>query len=245
VEDDVELINYLGNSLQDYHVKLAKNGLEGYNLAIEIQPDLIVSDIMMPEMDGLELCQKLKTNIITSHIPIILLTARSLVEQKVEGYELGADDYIEKPFNDLLLLVRIKNLIDSRKMLRQRYLKDFILEPKEIELASADEKLINNVMLLIEKNLSESEFNIDEMCKQFYLSRSHFSRKIKQLTGLSPIELLTSFRLKRAAKLLVQGKISISEISYMVGFEHPNSLSRAFRKEFGMSPSAYVEQHRQ
>jgi len=245
VEDDVELMNYLGNSLQDYHVKLARNGLEGYTLAIEIQPDLIVSDIMMPEMDGLELCQKLKTNIITSHIPIILLTARSLVEQKLEGYVLGADDYIEKPFNDLLLLVRIKNLIDSRKMLRQRYLKDFILEPKEIELASADEKLINNVMLLIEKNLSESEFNIDEMCKQFYLSRSHFSRKIKQLTGLSPIELLTSFRLKRAAKLLIQGKISISEISYMVGFEHPNSLSRAFRKEFGMSPSAYVEQHRQ
>jgi DNA-binding response OmpR family regulator len=244
VEDDAELMNYLGNSLTEYHVKLAKNGLEGYNMATEIQPDLIISDIMMPEMDGLELCQKLKSNIITSHIPIILLTARSLVEQKVEGYETGADDYIEKPFNDSLLLARIKNLIDSRKKLRERFLKDFILEPKEIELASADEKLIHNVIILIEKNLSESGFNIDEMCKQFYLSRSHFTRKIKQLTGLSPIELLTSFRLKRASKLLIQGKISISEISYMVGFEHPNSLSRSFRKEFGMSPSEYVEKNR-
>jgi len=244
VEDDAELMNYLGNSLTEYHVRLAKNGLEGYNMATEIQPDLIISDIMMPEMDGLELCQKLKSNLITSHIPIILLTARSLVEQKVEGYEIGADDYIEKPFNDSLLLARIKNLIDSRKKLRERFLKDFILEPKEIELASADEKLINNVIILIEKNLSESGFNIDEMCKQFYLSRSHFTRKIKQLTGLSPIELLTSFRLKRASKLLMQGKVSISEISYMVGFEHPNSLSRSFRKEFGMSPSEYVEKNR-
>jgi signal transduction histidine kinase/DNA-binding response OmpR family regulator len=244
VEDDAELMNYLGNSLSDYQVKLAKNGLDGYNLATEIQPDLIISDIMMPVMDGLELCHKLKSNIITSHIPVILLTARSLVEQKVEGYETGADDYIEKPFNDSLLLARIKNLIDSRKKLRERFLKDFILEPKEIELASADEKLINNVIILIEKNLSESGFNIDEMCKQFYLSRSHFTRKIKQLTGLSPIELLTSFRLKRAAKLLVQGKVSISEISYMVGFEHPNSLSRSFRKEFGMSPSEFVEKNR-
>src|ERR1035437_8897682 len=164
VEDDTELMNYLGNSLSDYHVQLAKNGLEGYNLATEIQPDLIISDIMMPVMDGLELCHKLKSNIITSHIPVILLTARSLVEQKVEGYETGADDYIEKPFNDSLLLARIKNLIDSRKRLRERFLKDFILEPKEIELASAYEKLINNVIILIEKNLSESGFNIDEMC---------------------------------------------------------------------------------
>jgi len=244
VEDDADLLNYLGNSLSDYHVSFAKNGLEGYQKATETQPDLIISDIMMPEMDGLEMCQQLKSNLITSHIPIILLTARSLVEQKVEGFEIGADDYIEKPFNDILLLARIKNLIDSRKKLRERFLKDFILEPKEIELASADEKLINNVILLIEKNLGQSEFNIDEMCKQFYLSRSHFTRKIKQLTGLSPIELLTSFRLKRASNLLIQGKISISEISYMVGFEHPNSLSRSFRKEFGMSPSEYVEKNR-
>jgi signal transduction histidine kinase/DNA-binding response OmpR family regulator/ligand-binding sensor domain-containing protein len=244
VEDDADLMNYLGSILSEYQVQLAKNGLEGYHLATEHQPDLIISDIMMPEMDGLELCQKLKSNIITSHIPVILLTARSLVEQKVEGFELGADEYIEKPFNDLLLLARIKNLIDSRRKLRERFLKDFILEPKEINLTSADEKLVQNVIILIEKNLAESAFNIDEMCKQFYLSRSHFTRKIKQLTGLSPIELLTSFRLKRAAQLLIQGKISISEVSYMVGFEHPNSLSRSFRKEFGMSPSEYVEKNR-
>ncbi|MDP4291573.1 MAG: response regulator, partial [Bacteroidota bacterium] len=244
VEDDADLMNYLGKILSEYQILLAKNGLSGYHFALEMQPDLIISDIMMPEMDGLELCRKLKSNIITSHIPVILLTARSLIEQKIEGFEIGADEYIEKPFNDSMLFARIKNLIDSRKKLRERFLNDFVLEPKDIKLTSADEKLIHNVILLIEKNLSESEFNIDEMCKQFYLSRSHFTRKIKQLTGLSPIELLTSFRLKRASKLLLQGKVSISEISYMVGFEHPNSLSRAFRKEFGMSPSEYVEKNK-
>lgn len=244
VEDDPDLMNYLGNSLSEYHIEMAANGLIGLNKALEIQPDLIISDIMMPEMDGLELCKQVKSNIITSHIPVILLTARSLTAQKVEGFEIGADDYVEKPFNDSLLLARIKNLIESRKKLRKRYLKDYKLEPEELEVASADEKLINDVMELIQKNLSESTFNIDEMCKQFYLSRSHFSRKIKQLTGLPPIELLTTFRLKQAAKIIVKDRISISEVAYMVGFEHPNSLSRAFKKEYGMSPSEYAEKHR-
>ncbi|NWJ50682.1 MAG: response regulator [Bacteroidetes bacterium] len=244
VEDDLDLMNYLANSLSEYNIVLASNGLIGVNIALEIQPDLIISDVMMPEMDGLELCKQIKSNIITSHIPIILLTARSLVEQKVEGFEIGADDYVEKPFNDSLLLARIKNLIESRKKLRKRYLKDYKLEPEELEVASTDEKLINDVMDLIHKNLSESTFNIDEMCKQFYLSRSHFSRKIKQLTGLPPIELLTTFRLKQAAKIIAKDKISISEVAYMVGFEHPNSLSRAFKKEYGMSPSEYAEKYR-
>ncbi len=244
VEDDMDLMNYLHGSLSDYEVILAKNGIEGVEKAKEFQPDLIISDVMMPEMNGIELCKVLKNDLITSHIPIILLTARTLIEHKIEGIEIGADDYIEKPFSLKLLLARVKNLIDSRRQLRERFRNEFLFEPKDVTITSSDEKMIKNMMEMIENNLSESQFNVDELCKHFYLSRSHFTRKIKQLTSLSPIELLTSFRLKRAAKLVAQNKLPISEVAYMVGFEHPNSLSRAFRKEFGVSPTEYAEKYK-
>jgi AraC-like DNA-binding protein len=191
-------------------------------------------------MDGIELCQTLKTGLITSHIPVILLTARTLVENKIEGLESGADDYIEKPFNMQLLQIRAKNLIDSRNKLRDLFRKEVIIEPSRVTVTSSDEKLLKGVIDLIEKNIAESNFNIEDLCRNFCLSRSHFSRKIKQITSFSPIELLTSFRLKRAAQLIVQKKLPISEIAYLVGFDHPNSLSRAFKKQFGVSPTEYL-----
>ncbi len=241
VEDDFELISYLKNNLTQFNCFTAQNGKEGLQKAIELQPDLIISDVMMPEMDGIELCSCLKTNLITSHIPIILLTARTLVENKIEGLESGADDYIEKPFNIQLLQIRAKNLIESRKRLRELFRKEITIEPSKVTVTSSDEKLLKGVIDMIEKNIVEPNFNIENLCRNFYLSRSHFSRKIKQITSYSPKELLNSYRLKRAAQLIVDNKITIAEISYMVGFEHPNSLSRAFRKQYGVSPTEYAD----
>ena len=241
VEDDPDLLKYLNDLLKDYNTLVASNGDDGWIKATEYQPDIIISDVMMPGIGGIELCKNVKANLITSHIPVILLTARALIEHKIEGIETGADAYLEKPFNERLLLASVKNLIENRKRIREKFRKELVLNVDEMQISSADEKLIKNVIQLIEKNISEPEFNIDEMCKNFYLSRSHFSRKIKQITSLSPIELLVSYRLKHAAALILQKKLPISEIAYRVGFEHPNSLSRAFKKEFGMSPTEYAE----
>jgi YesN/AraC family two-component response regulator len=241
VEDDLELMTYLKSNLTQFSCFTAQNGKEGLEKAMEYQPDLVISDIMMPEMDGIELCKYLKTGLITSHIPVILLTARILVENKIEGLESGADDYIEKPFNMQLLQIRAKNLIDSRKNLRELFRKEVIIEPSKVTVTSSDEKLLKGVIDVIEKNIAEPSFNIEDLCRNFCLSRSHFSRKIKQIISFSPKELLNSYRLKRAAQLILENKITIAEISYMVGFEHPNSLSRAFRKQFGASPTEYAE----
>ena len=240
VEDDLELMTYLKSNLIQFSCITAQNGKEGLEKAIELQPDLVISDIMMPEMDGIEMCKSLKSGLITSHIPVILLTARTLVENKIEGLESGADDYIEKPFNMQLLQIRAKNLIDSRKKLRELFRNEVIIEPSRVTVTSSDEKLLIGVIELIEKNIAEPNFNIEDLCKNFYLSRSHFSRKVKQITSFSPKELLNTYRLKRASQLILENKITIAEISYMVGFEHPNSLSRAFRKQFGVSPTEYL-----
>lgn len=243
VEDDLELLTYLKSNLIQFNCITAQNGREGLEKAIELQPDLIISDVMMPEMDGIELCKSIKSVLITSHIPIILLTARTLIENKIEGLESGADDYVEKPFNMQLLQLRAKNLIESRRKLRELIRKEVIIEPSKVTVTSSDEKLLIGVMDFIEKNIAEPNFNIDDLSRNFHLSRSHFSRKIKQITTYSPKELLNSYRLKRASQLILEKKITIAEISYMVGFEHPNSLSRAFRKQFGISPTEYLEQN--
>ncbi|MGE0079277.1 MAG: ATP-binding protein [Bacteroidales bacterium] len=240
VEDDLELLAYLKSNLIEYRCIVAQNGKVGLEKAIKFQPDLIVSDVMMPEMDGIELCKLVKSTITISHIPVILLTARALVEHKIEGFESGADDYVEKPFNMQVLHARIRNLIESRKKLRELIRKEVIVEPSKVTVTSTDEKLLKGVMDLIEKNISEPNFNIEGLCSNFHLSRSHFSRKVKQITTYSPKELLNSYRLKRASQLIKENKITIAEISYMVGFEHPNSLSRAFRKQFGVSPTEYM-----
>jgi signal transduction histidine kinase/AraC-like DNA-binding protein len=239
VEDDYELMQYLAGNMDGFTVETARNGVEALQKANETFPDLVLSDVMMPEMDGIELCRSLKNGLLTSHIPVVLLTAKTLVEHKLEGYGTGADDYIEKPFDLGLLQARIQNLLNNRQKLIERFKKDILTDPKEVTITSTDEKLLKEVMEAIEKNLGKPDFNIEELCQQFCLSRSHFTRKIKQISGMSPIELLNGYRLKKAAQLIKQSGLSISEIAYMVGFEHPNSLSRAFKKQFGVSPSEF------
>lgn len=242
VEDNEDMLDFLTGLLsRKYTVLKACNGLEGLRMAQNHHIDLILSDVMMPEMNGLEFCHRIKTDFATSHIPVVLLTAKGMEEHIMEGYETGADDYVVKPFNPQLLEVRIENLLNQREQLRKKFNRDFALTPKEVKLTSPDEELMNRIVEIMEEHITDSEFNVNKMCEMVHLSHMHFIRKVKQLTGKKPIDLLKSYRLKRAKDLLKQNKTNISEVAYMVGYDLPNSFSRAFKKEFGFSPTEYLE----
>lgn len=242
IEDHEDMRTFLKGLFSDeYEVILAENGQQGLEAAHDTPPDLIISDIMMPEMDGLEFCAKIKSDLITSHIPVILLTAKGKAPQKIKGYHTGADDYITKPFQTELLEARVKNLLDQRESLRKVFEQQFVLQPKDITLNSPDERMLDKLSKLMEEHIDDSEFNVNKMCEAVELSHMQFIRKIKQLTGKKPVELLKSFRLTRAKNLLIQRKLTISEVAYMVGYDLPNSFSRAFKKEFGISPTEFLE----
>ncbi|MCB9274176.1 MAG: response regulator [Lewinellaceae bacterium] len=242
VEDNHDMLGFLYSILSaNYELLTAGNGLEALEKAQEYDLDLILSDVMMPQMDGLEFCKLIKSSFATSHIPVILLTAKIMDDQKMAGYETGADDYITKPFNPELLQVRIQNLLKQRQQLRRKYNRDFILNPREIEVASPDEEMLLRLAEIMENHIDDSDFNVNKMCEMVHLSHMHFIRKVKQLTGKTPSELLKSFRMKRAKDLLAQKKITISEVAYQVGYDLPNSFSRVFRQEFGMTPTEFVE----
>lgn|GEM_PF-644492 len=243
VEDETELREFLRDALEtDYEIIDARNGVIGYEKATDYQPDIIITDVMMPEMDGFELCRRLKANLATTHIPVIMLTARTSPENKLEGYQTGADSYIEKPFSIDLLRARIENLLMAKEKTRVKILRELITQPSEIEVHSEDDKMLRKIQEVLEENISNSDFDVESMSRHFYLSRCHFSRKIKQITGLTPKEIIDSYRLKRASQLLQQ-KITITEVAYMVGFDHPNSFSRAFRKFYNMTPSEFASQN--
>lgn len=241
VEDHKDMQLFVESILREkYDVIKAANGLEGLEKAQTHAIDLIVSDVMMPEMDGLTFCKKIKSNIATSHIPVLLLTAKVMDENRIKGYEEGADSYVTKPFNPDLLLVRIDNLLQQREQLKVAFNRDFMLRPQKVKLTSPDEELLQKIVEIMEENLEDTDFNVNQMCKMVHLSHMHFIRKVKQLTGKKPIDLLKSFRLKRAKDLLLQNKLTISEIAYKVGYDLPNSFSRAFKKEFGVSPKEFM-----
>ncbi|MFK8010074.1 MAG: response regulator [Saprospiraceae bacterium] len=243
VEDNTDMMSFLKGLLQKkYQIISAKNGKEALDLAQKHSIDLILSDVMMPEMNGLEFCNYIKTNFNTSHLPVILLTAKSLDEHQLEGYELGADDYITKPFNPQILELKIANTLKQRDAFQIKITRDFQISPKEIHLTSPDEEMLQKLVKLMESNINNSNFNVNSMCQSVNLSHMHFIRKVKQLTGKRPIDLLKSFRMKRAKDLLLQDKMTISEVAYSVGFEMPSSFSRAFKKEFGKSPTAFLEE---
>jgi len=244
VEDHVELRSYLRFSLEPvYKIIEAGNGQQGLELATENIPDLIISDIMMPGMDGIELCRKLKTDERTSHIPLILLTAKDTIEDKIQGFETGADEYIAKPFNISLLTIRVKNLIELRQKLRDDICKKILLEPKEKIVESIDDKFLLKIMQIVEDNLSDSEFNVDRFGELVNMSRMQLYRKLKALTCLSANEFIKTVRLKRAAQLLLQNSLTISEITYEVGFNDPKYFSKCFHKQYGMTPSRYAAEH--
>jgi signal transduction histidine kinase/DNA-binding response OmpR family regulator/ligand-binding sensor domain-containing protein len=240
VEDHTEVRKYICEPLKaEYTVIEGADGKEGIEKAREIMPDLIVSDIMMPGVDGYELCRELKRDIKTSHIPVILLTAKASEESIIQGLETGADDYITKPFNSKILAVRIKNLIELRRQLQQKIQKQMLLQPAEIAVSSMDREFIKELQEIIEKNLSESGFNVEELSKKLYMNRATVYRKIMALTGESPTEFIRSYRLKRAAQLLRGKSGTVSQVASAVGFDNPAYFAKCFKEKFHQLPSSY------
>jgi signal transduction histidine kinase/DNA-binding response OmpR family regulator len=242
VEDNTDVIHYLESILYpEYSIRIATNGQEALDLAFEIIPDIIISDVMMPVMDGFILCEKLKTDERTSHIPVILLTAMASDIKKMEGLETGADDYIIKPFNDKELKVRTRNLIEQRRKLREYFSRNISISPKDIAVTSADEKFMIRAMDIIEKSMSNPEFGVNIFGKEIGMSHSQLYRKIHALTNFTPVELIRIMRLKRAASLLKQKYGNISEVAYETGFNSPSYFSDCFQKQFGKSPTEFIE----
>jgi signal transduction histidine kinase/ligand-binding sensor domain-containing protein/DNA-binding response OmpR family regulator len=243
VEDNTDMRTYIRQSLEEsFQIFESADGKDGVKKGMEMIPDLIISDVMMPGMDGITLCRTMKNNIYTSHIPILLLTAKADLDSKIEGLETGADEYLSKPFNSYELKVRAKNLIRSREILRARFTesKKLILEPKEISITSLDEKFLKNVLLIIEKNMDDSNFRVESLGKELEMDSLAVYRKIKALTGQTAVEFIRTIRLKRAAQLLKQQKLTVAEVTYNVGFNDLQYFRTCFKKQFGLSPSDYM-----
>lgn len=240
VEDESDMLQYIYEILSPtFKVVTATNGKEGIEKAFETIPDLIVSDVMMPEVDGIELCRKLKSDKDTSHIPIILLTALSDMEHHVQGIREGADVYLPKPFNSQLLLVHIHNLINSRNTLKELYAKKIFLGSSNFEIKTFEEEFLVKLMKLVEDNISNSSFNNDDLANLMYMSRSTFYRKLKAVTGMSGNEFIRTARLNFAAKLLESGNYSVTEASFEAGFNDIKYFRKRFHDQFGVNPSDY------
>ncbi|OGU84983.1 MAG: hypothetical protein A2W11_14010 [Ignavibacteria bacterium RBG_16_35_7] len=245
VEDNSDVRNYIKDNLnKDYRILEAIDGEDGWNKSIESSsggPDLIVSDVMMPKMDGFKLCEKLKSDERTSHIPVILLTAKAASSDKIEGFEIGADDYIMKPFEPDELRARIKNLIEQRKRIHEHFKKHGLFEIEEKNITPVDQKFLQKAMTVINEHIADSSLNVEMLTENLALSRSVLQRKILSLVGETPGELIRSIRLKKAANLIEQKFGNLSEIALEVGFNNPAYFSESFKKLFGMSPSQYEQ----
>ena len=243
VEDNADMRCYIRGHLEcDYRIIEAQSGRDGFECAVAEIPDLIISDVMIPEIDGFTLCQKLKSDPRTGHIPVILLTARASGESKIEGLETGADDYIIKPFDVKELLVRVKNLIDQRKRLREQFQREFIMEPGEVEIISADNRFLQRSMEVVQAHLDDPDFTVEQFTRELGMSPMQLHRKLKALTGQSASGFIRLVRLKHAAQLIEKGYGNISEIAYEVGFNNPSYFAARFREVYGMSPKAYATQ---
>ncbi len=240
VEDNEDIRTFVKTAFEsEYHVLEAENGAEGIELAIAMIPDIIISDIMMPNVDGMELCQTLKTDERTSHIPIILLTAKIEEQAQHEGLELGADDYVLKPFKTKFLESRVKNLVLTRKQLRTRYSKEVVLKPKDIAISRIDEKFIGKVQAILDEHLTDPGFNTQDFSKLLVMNRMQLHRKLKALTGLTASEFVRSQRLHLAASLLKKSDVNVSEVCYQVGFNNHSYFTKCFKDAFGCLPSDY------
>lgn len=239
IDDNTDIRQYERTLLQDEFIVLeAADGKEGLSVAIKEVPDLVICDVMMPVMDGLEFTKQLKTNTATSHIPVIMLTAKNLEEHRAEGYEHGADSYITKPFHSKVLLARIENLLRQRQLLKNLYqgTKEAEKEISEAHLEDRDKQFLKQLQAIIQKNLSDSEFGVEDMGQQIGLSRVQLYRKVKAMTGSSVVDLLRKARLAKARRLLETRSMSVSEVAYEVGFSAPSYFTKCFKDEYGMLP---------
>ncbi|KAA0224346.1 helix-turn-helix domain-containing protein, partial [candidate division KSB1 bacterium] len=219
----------------------AVDGVEGVQKALEAIPDLIITDVMMPKRDGNELCRILKTDEKTSHVPIIMLTAKADSESKVHGLETGADDYLIKPFDSKELLARVHNLIKQRRQLRERFSREIVLKPQDIAITPRDEVFLNKVKAVVGEHLSDDNFEVEELGRQVGMSRSQLHRKLRALTDQSPSQFVRSMRLARAVELLKKDAGTVAEIAYQVGFGSQAYFTKCFHDQFGCSPKEYVK----
>ncbi|SEG02772.1 His Kinase A (phospho-acceptor) domain-containing protein [Xylanibacter ruminicola] len=240
VDDNCDFLTYVGQGLAEvYNIVSASNGKEALKQLQTNDVDIIISDVMMDEMDGLELCRIVKTDIATSHIPIILLTAKSQSVDELAGLEAGADDYVIKPFSMGILLQRVRNLVERNQQHHQRFKNEIDIAPSEITVTSLDEQFISNAISLVEKHISDSDFNVEELSSEMGVHRSQLYKKLQHLTGRTPIQFIRLLRLKRGRQLLEQSGLYVSEIAYQVGFNSPRVFSKYFKTEFGMTPDEY------
>lgn len=245
VEDNEDFRFYLKDNL-GIHFKIieAKNGKEGWQKALSAMPDLIVSDLMMPEINGIDFCKKVKNDPRTSHMPFVLLTAHTAEEKKLKGLDIGANDYITKPFNFEILLSRIRNLIHQRQQLQQVFEKKISVQSSEVEIISLDDKLIQNAIKIVEERLSDPDLSVQLLSRELAMSRAGLYNKILALTGSSPAEFIRRIRLQHAAQLLEKSQLSVAEVAYQVGFNNAKYFSRYFKEEYKVLPSLYAR-HKQ
>jgi DNA-binding response OmpR family regulator len=262
VEDNQELRHFLrGIFSLKFKVIEAVDGMEGWSKALKFLPDFIISDVMMPEKDGIEMMKELRADMTTSHIPIVLLTAKTAIESKLEGLEYGADDYITKPFSATYLQARVDNILLRRSKLQEIYRANLMgdhglpveamvmgassmdmfrpEDPKQQGMTGIDRKFMNKLMELMEKNMDNGELIVDDLVKELAVSRSVFFKKLKTLVGLAPIEFIKEMRIKRAAQLIETGEFNMTQISYMVGINDPRYFSKCFKQKFNMTPTEY------
>jgi DNA-binding response OmpR family regulator len=241
VDDEEEILEFLERILKNkYTVLKAENGKEALAKLQTEAIQLVVSDVMMPEMDGFALCKIIKSNFEYSHIPVILLTAKNTIQSKVEGLELGADAYIEKPFSKEHLLAQISSLIANRNMIRDYFASSPLVHIKSMAHSKADERFLETLNETIYKHIEEEDLDVEKLAKIMNMSRITLYRKIKAISDLTPVELINVTRLKRAAELLAEGDYRIYEITAMVGFSSQSNFARNFLKQFGMTPTEYM-----
>jgi DNA-binding response OmpR family regulator len=247
VDDELEIIHYLRSELAGmYRVSECYNGKEALDYILREKPDLVISDVMMPEMDGMTLCKKVKANVNINHIPVILLTAKTSDEDKGEGFEIGADAYVAKPFNVELLKKRIAGILENRERLEHKSMNEQDKNPliKPVVLKSNDQILLEKIMRIINENIADQDLNVEMLADKVGMSRVHMHRKLKELTNMSARDFIRSIRLKQAADLLSQQKLTVSEVAYALGFSNLSHFSNSFRDFYGVSPKEYGDKNR-
>ena len=243
IEDEDDILDYLRTQLSDdFKLLTYHNGKEALRDIVRLQPDLVISDVMMPEMDGITLCSKLKSNITTNHIPVILLTAKSREEDQLEGLETGADAYILKPFNMDILRRTVLNLLTSRRTLRNKFNGNESQESNvaDVQLKTPDEALMERIMQVINENLSDTDLSVDTIAQKVGISRVHLHRKMKELTNQTPHGFVRNIRLQQAAKMLRSSRHNITDVMFRCGFSNSASFSTMFKNLYGCSPREYM-----
>ena len=256
MEDNIELRGFLRTIFAErFHVVEASDGQDGLEKALKFVPDIVITDVMMPRKDGIELMQELRNNLQTSHIPVVLLTAKTDMDTRLKGIELGADSYITKPFSATYLEARVENLLQRRQRL-QEFFRTHLMDERdtpveeqqrketEDSMSPQDRKFLERLTELMEKNMDNGDLLVDDLVRELAVSRSVFFKKLKSLTGLAPIEFIKEMRVQRAARLIEAGDYNMTQISYMVGINDPRYFSKCFKHRFGMTPTEYKEKHR-